>query len=544
MEVEEALSHLGKYGLWQMGQLIWVGIFVYVAVPFSFLSIVFQGWIPPHTCALPANALKNESIPSILKDGKLVYEQCYQYEIVGNVTLSNTVKCQNGYEFDRGNYYTFTEEFSWVCDAKYMNLLAKIMFYIGTLFGSIIFSAWSDATGRKYSVIVPGLLAALTHGLGTIPGQPVLFIVLRGFTGVFAMGAFNVGFVLAYESFPASQGPFVAAFVFVMWSIGLLLNGLFAYLLHDWRHLQFLGAAKCALIILDICLLDESVQWLVCKSRGIEAAEILRKAARRNKVEIPEHLLKFIEASEPCGSKPTNPGNQTCQDLENGSPPTTDEKDSSRATKMKKKLQDIKDALYTRRDACPQNYKITVLDVLRNPKLRIRILLSPVIWFATAFMYFGMVLTTPLMRGGRFLNYFIGAAVEIPGYIFSYYALNHYGRRPVLGTLLTVAGIMLIASTFIPSQVGTTDLLPLVMTLNSIGRFAVVAPYAGAFVYAHEVWWLPGVIMGSAGFIATAALLPLPETKDEHGQQKIDDVTTLVENEEMETVEPDDKSKP
>ncbi|XP_074660952.1 solute carrier family 22 member 6-B-like [Tubulanus polymorphus] len=189
--IDEVLESLGKYGRWQMMHLLLVGFCTSFATAFSSLGIVFQGWTPPHHCAVDGkNFTLNQTIPFVIdaNSGASSMDKCNMYEYPGQTNRNTTVPCQNGYTYDSDGYYTIIEEFSWVCDKAIMNSMAQTVYYSGVLFGSFCFSPFADYFGRKYTSIVTGVVAAMSHLIGGIVVNPVVFIITRFFTGTATMG--------------------------------------------------------------------------------------------------------------------------------------------------------------------------------------------------------------------------------------------------------------------------------------------------------------------------------------------------------------------
>lgn len=96
-------------------------------------------------------------------------------------------------------------------------------------------------------------------------------------------------------------------------TLGYMLTSLFAYLITDWRTLQISLSLPGLLFLLYwwyathfcyylrnlnvICcrFVPESARWLLTKGRDEEARIVLRKAAKENKVDLPDEMLdKFL----------------------------------------------------------------------------------------------------------------------------------------------------------------------------------------------------------------------------------------------------------
>ncbi|XP_074659925.1 solute carrier family 22 member 6-B-like isoform X2 [Tubulanus polymorphus] len=132
------------------------------------------------------------------------------------------------------------------------------------------------------------------------------------------------------------------------------------------------------------------------------------------------------------------------------------------------------------------------------------------------------------------------------------------GRRAFMMLLYGITGLVLVAATFCPETVGETNLVPLIMTLNTAGKFCCTAAYGTIFIHTSELYptnfrnraigiasafarvgsmtapfaayltqiisWLPGVILGCIGLVTALLMLPLPETRGVPMPQTISDI--------------------
>ncbi|XP_074659926.1 organic cation transporter-like protein isoform X3 [Tubulanus polymorphus] len=472
----------------------------------------------------------NQSIPyTTSEDGEIKLDQCRQFK---SITDNTTVVCQNGYYYQSHGYYTLTEQFSWVCESNHMNALTMSLYFAGVLTGSIVAPPWSDYFGRKIPYIVCSLLFAVSMFLPIIFVNETLFITTRFFSGVFNIGTALVGYVLVCEWYPTDQRSFANAFHMLSFTMGMLLTGICGYYFTHWKYLQIVGVIIPCFAILGIWFYDESVAWLVANSRPEEAIRILRKAAKFNKRSLSPAAISAIRKN------------------------TEKQNKSSVVNGVKLVFRNMVSCSKGSGDS--NNETIGIIQILKHPKLRLYTILEAIIWSFTSLTYFGMTLSTTVMAGGRFANYFLAAAIEIPSCIVMHIVLQFTGRRAFMMLLYGITGLVLVAATFCPETVGETNLVPLIMTLNTAGKFCCTAAYGTIFIHTSELYptnfrnraigiasafarvgsmtapfaayltqiisWLPGVILGCIGLVTALLMLPLPETRGVPMPQTISDI--------------------
>lgn len=69
-----------------------------------------------------------------------------------------------------------------------------------------------------------------------------------------------------------------------------------------------------------------------------------------------------------------------------------------------------------------------------------------------AFVYYGLNLDTANLHGDPYLNFALGAVIEIPSLLVSVGIIDRVGRKPVMLVNMMVAGLCLIANAFIPQS--------------------------------------------------------------------------------------------
>lgn len=239
-----------------------------------------------------------------------------------------------------------------------------------------------------------------------------------------------------------------------------MLMGAFAFLIHDWRWLQVGLTIPGVIFLLYWWFIPESIRWLLANNKKNEAIEQIQRIARSNKVVIPQEVLdKVVEA-------------EVAANIDG-----TDRKPS-------------------------------LLDLFKSPNLRTKALLIFFDWFVISGTYYGLSWSTgSSLSGNPILNHVLSGAVEVPGYIFLLLTLNRFGRKKILTGNLIFAGLTLLLSLVVP-----TNLNWLVITLTMLGKMSITASYGTIYLFSVEQFptVIRNVALGAASMSARVGGISAP----------------------------------
>ncbi|CAH1271271.1 SLC22A3 [Branchiostoma lanceolatum] len=368
----------------------------------------------------------------------------------------------------------------------------------GTSLGGIFFGTLSDRFGRRPTIVLCLLLhVALSTG-ASFASDYASFIVLRALDGAAAHGAYYTSFVLAIEVVGPSKRNGVGMAIVLGYVHGYFMLCLLAYFLRTWRKLQL---AQGLIMIPFVCywwVLPESPRWLISNKRVKSARDALQRAARVNGVTIPDDVY----------------------------------------TSLLTKSAESKE----------ETTKFTMIDLLRTPRMRKITLLMCFAWMAVAGVYYGLILGMTDLAGDPYVNFALGAALELGLAAVGWAAMERWGRKPVTVGSALLAGIgclasagttghptvsrnfallgrVLIGVNFICFSAYSPDMFPTVvrgMGMGAVTAFSRVGTILAPFVTLLGDVWLPlpmltfGVVScagGLAVYLVPETLgLPLPET--------------------------------
>ncbi|XP_075684793.1 solute carrier family 22 member 13-like [Rhinoderma darwinii] len=438
----EILKNVGEFGRFQKS-LVFILCFLSFFNVFHMFGQVFMGISVPHHCntswILEKNlnlTEKNQLNFTIPRTEHGSFEQCLMYtpvdwdmESIQRYGLNSTNDCQNGWVYDTSQQKsTLVTEFDLVCHRKEQTDICQSIYMFGLLIGAIIFGPLGDRIGRR-PVILISILLMFSFGLGAaFVTDFYVFIVLRCFVGIAMSGVLINNLVLVAEWVGPSHRAYATITGHVCFAIGLMVLAGIGYAIRNWRLLQIACSAPSALLFFYIWFLPESPRWLLTKGRNEKAKTLLQQAARINKQELSEDLLKQLEEG-----KETKSGN--------------------------------------------------MIDLFRIPTLRKKTLIMCLVWFVNSLVYYGLSLNVGSFGLDIYLTQLIFGAVEIPARLGSMFTVQVFGRRLSQSVYLLLGGTACLIITAIPKEfsIGIT-------VLAVIGKFATASSYSVCYIYAAELF--------------------------------------------------------
>ncbi|XP_071544081.1 organic cation transporter protein-like [Panulirus ornatus] len=500
-QLDQVLTHLGT-GAWNILTFSLICYNAFLLVPHS-LGAAFLAPRVDFVCRdaeileVTASATRN----NLTSDSLVLQDQC------SYVVNQTTVKCTT-WDFDNSTFAsTVTSEYQLVCDREYLRALYQSIYMFG-IFSGAFFSSYScDKFGRKI-VIVVGVLLCIVLTLSSC-WLPTLSLILisRYFVGTINSLIHSASFVMAMELAEPRVRTVLGFIVGVMWALGIPAWTGLAYLLREWRLLQFVASLPGLLMLPLIMFIDESPRWLMVQGRHSEALKVLRRASRLNKVPLPpeDELLQMMANMVP---------------PEEGASSTT----STVTSTILKSLREI-----------------TIL--VRTPRLRAITVILCLDFIILALVYYGLSLSGGSLSNDPFVYMVLTGLMEIPAYTLTIPIVMRFGRRlPSVVSFMT-SGFMLIFMALTPAAYGWV-----VMTFAMVGKVTISAAFQIIIIYCNELYptevrsrgfgtsfmmsrigsivspfiidllgrrhpWVPSVLFGVVSLVAGASTLNLPETK-------------------------------
>lgn len=461
IQLDALLSQLGNPGRYQLC-IFFLLCLNYFPLVFNHVVMAFFGTRYKHQCyssqyGVPENdSLLHLSVTGPRSDQVMSVEvgSCETiYSLQGS--LNTSVTCPDHpdslltYGTMNGEENIVTQ-WDLVCSRTYLVSLATTIYFCGVMVGGILFGHLADKFGRKPIMLITLYMPILVGIATAFAPWYSLFVALRFVQGVFMQGLQTTTYVLAMELFLPQHRSYAGAILECFWGMAVMVMPFLAYMISNWRYLQIVICVPSVLSAFYVCVVPESLRWLIMTGR-VDAAEVqVNRMSRWNKAGFP--TLTWERIKQQLG--------------------TTD------------------------RD----RKKYSFVDTLRTPQLRKRSIILFYIWFSISVGYYGLTWMLTGLPGNKYLNFFIAGAVEFVAYTLVIYITKRFGRKRPLLAYFSMASVCMvgagIALAYLPHQVYLSS------GLAVAGKFAMGGLFSVIFLYTSELY--PTIIrnigMGSCAF--------------------------------------------
>ncbi|KAK8942110.1 Organic cation/carnitine transporter 4 [Platanthera guangdongensis] len=372
----------------------------------------------------------------------------------------------SAWEWVEGTAASTVSEWGLICGQRYKVGLAQSAFFAGCMLGAGLFGHLSDSfLGRKGSLAVVCILNAISGVLTSLSPSYWLYVALRLLNGFGTGGVGLCAFVLATEPIGPSKRGVAGMSTFYFFSGGIAILSGIAYCFPTWRSLYVVTSLPSLLFVLLILpFVSESPRWYLIRRRTDDAMNIMRDIARCNGRALPRGIsLKLddeVEGEEETGNKQAL---DCSREAESGS----------------------------------------IIDVVRSPATRMRLILMLGINFVCAVVYYGISLNVVNLKTNLYLNVVLNSVSEMPAFFITAVLLDRLGRKPMGVGTMALSGV----SCSIGFMVGGDGAMRTVrMVCGVVGIFGMAAMYNLLFIYTAELF--PTVVRNAAlGSVTQASQL-------------------------------------
>lgn len=142
----------------------------------------------------------------------------------------------------------------------------------------------------------------------------------------------------------------------------------------------------------------------------------------------------------------------------------------------------------------------SLLDVIRTPMTRARLVLAVVINFLCSVVYYGLSLNVVNLETNLYLTVILNAVAEMPAFMITAMLLDRWGRKPLTIGTLWFSGAFCFAGSLV-NNVGVWKGVRVVCGI--LGIFGMAGTYNLLFIYTAELF--PTVVRNAALGCATQA---------------------------------------
>ncbi|XP_050349946.1 organic cation transporter protein-like [Nymphalis io] len=505
------LKPFGKYNIVNYALLLFP---IYLAGMYGSV-FVFEAPDINYRCNIPQCEGLNDSdwLEYAIPQGKNGLSKCKMYQAATNsidtckiddFNRSVVVKC---HEYVYSEEYSVVKDFNLGCQNWKRTLIGTV--HNAGLFVSLpLTGIISDKYGRKLALSIASLMNGLFGFLRSFSTSYVMMLVFEFLEAGLGAGAYSTAFVIAMELVGPKGRVFGNTLINGVYVMGLMSLASFSWWLQSWRYLLRLIYTPALFVVSYYWLLNESIRWLLSKGRHQEAAAIIKKAAKMNKVKLSDEVLSPLYELE----KLNVPENEIEKSKDNQANDVSVEKE-------------------------PSNF----MKVIKSSIIRKRVAICSFLWITCTFVYYGLSINSVSLAGNKYVNFMLVAFVEIPANIVCLLVLDRFGRKKVLIITYVLSACLCISLSFLPKD---QKWFSLVLYLS--GKFSITVSYSSVYIYVSEVFPtnvrqsllavcsslgrvgstlapltplltlyydnLPAIFFGSLALVASVLVFSLPET--------------------------------
>ncbi|XP_057740952.1 organic cation/carnitine transporter 4-like [Arachis stenosperma] len=367
------------------------------------------------------------------------------------------------WEWVAGRGSSTVSEWGLICGDKFKVGLVQALFFAGCMVGAGIFGHLSDSfLGRKGSLMMVCALNAIFGCLTAFSPNYWIYVILRFLTGFSTGGVGLCAFVLATEPIGPAKRGIAGMSTFYFFSIGIAILSAIAYVFQTWRELYIASSIPSILfLILVVPFLSESPRWYLVRGRVTKAMKIMSTIASINGKHLPSGVLLALDEEV-----------EVEEEAKTEAPTLT----------YKNKSLENKDVVGG-----------SIIDVLRNPATRIRLILMVAINFFCAIVYYGLSLNVVNLDTNLYMNVALNAVAEMPAYGITAVLLDKFGRKPLAIGTMWFSGLFCLLGSLM-GNVGVWKLVRMVCGI--LGIFGMAGTYNLLFIYTAELF--PTVVRNAA----------------------------------------------
>ncbi|KAF6334287.1 solute carrier family 22 member 6 [Rhinolophus ferrumequinum] len=469
MAFNDLLQQLGGIGRFQQIQVTLLLLPMLLMASHNTLQN-FTAAIPTHHCRPPAEAnLSKEGEAWLPRDRQGQPESCLQFTSPqqgppfpnGTETdgVGATEPCTNGWIYDNSTFpSTIVTEWDLVCSHRVLRQLAQSLYMVGVLLGAIVFGHLADRLGRRKVLILNYLQIAVTGICAAFAPNFPIYCAFRLLSGMSIAGIILNSMTLNVEWMPIHTRAHVGTLIGYAYSLGQFLLAGVAYAVPHWRQLQLVVSVPFFAVFIYSWFFIESARWYSSSGRLDLTLRALQKVARINgKQEEGAKLnMEVLRAS------------------------------------LQKELTMGK-------------VQASAMELLRCPTLRRLFLCLSMLWFATSFAYYGLVMDLQGFGVSIYLIQVIFGAVDLPAKLVSFLVINSLGRRPAQMASLLLAGICILVNGMMPRDQSIVR-----TSLAVLGKGCLASSFNCIFLYTGEVY--PTMIRAVVVLLPETMGQPLPDT--------------------------------
>ncbi|XP_045769740.1 organic cation transporter protein-like [Maniola jurtina] len=448
------VEEIGQFGRYQIRTLLLISVVLifggWAATEYIFTTarITTRCLIPE--CEGPESAEFSPAwILNAVPSNGDSFDNCLRFDSI-NETVRNeecpaewfnrktTVGCS---EYVYENTHTIVYDYGLACE-EWRRAFVGTARTFGTFLALPIVGFTSDRWGRRFAlslnVVNTAWVGVLRYWADTYYG----FVISEVVEAAIGSGAFSCAHILVMELVGPKYRVAAGATLNTFFSLAQVLMALAAWAIPNWRTLTLVLYVPQLITICYYWMMPESVRWYLSKGRYEDAKDLLKHVARVNKRQLSDKSLQSL-------------------------------KENAEADKKR---------IASEKEIKSKEPWLIVL-VFRNKAILTRCCISPVWWFTSALVYYGMSVNAVNLSGNRYLNYMAVAVVDVPGYWIAVVLMARIGRKPVLIGAYWICGACQLGYIFLP-----LNMFALSLMMYLTGKLSIAVVMMSLYIYTSEIY--------------------------------------------------------
>ncbi|XP_036618575.1 solute carrier family 22 member 20-like [Trichosurus vulpecula] len=361
----------------------------------------------------------------------------------------DTEDCLDGWVYDKSVFSSsIVIEWDLVCERKSLPSIAQAIYVGGQQAGSVVFGILSDRFGRRTVLLWSSLMAMIAGACAAFVPTFAGYVLFRFLTGAGLIGIILTRNCLTLEWTPPEKRILVTTCNAYAFPLGAILLSGWAYLVREWRWLQFSTSVSFGISLLLALYVDrtanalssqalpESARWLITHNNLQAAVKTLQKVA-------------WINGQKEQGSNLT--------------PEVV--------------MSHIQEDLTTVKP------KYSLRDLFQTPGMCKMTLCVMFGWFACGFSFYGMNLDLQKYGFSIYLVQVLFALIDFPTRLLGATSMSHLGNRFTFIFCAVFSGCMIILGIFVPQ-----DMAALRLTLGVLGKGSLGTTFFCVHLYTFELY--------------------------------------------------------
>ncbi|XP_043827341.1 solute carrier family 22 member 20-like [Dromiciops gliroides] len=373
-----------------------------------------------------------------------------------------TEDCLDGWVYDKSELSSsIVTEWDLVCGQKSLKSITRTIYVGGFQIGSVAWGILSDRFGRRTVLRWASLLAIIAGTCTAFMPTFAAYATTRFLTGAALSGIYHTRNCLTLEWTPTERRILVNTCNSYAFTFGHMILAGWAYLVRDWRRLQFSISGSFGIVLLFSLALPESACWLITHNKLDAAVKTLQKVA-------------WINGHKEQGRKLTLEGVMS----------------------------------YIQEDLASVTPKSILRNLFQNPGICKITLCIGLAWFAAGFSFYGLILDLQKFGFSIYLVQVLFALIDFPTRFLAAVIMSHCGNRLTFIFCAVFSGCMIITDIFVPRDMAALRLTISVLGKGGIGLLLLCLHLFTLELYPTEVRQ-KGMSVGGLASSFGAMLAPL-----------------------------------